>query len=123
MATLIELDLGEGRTVLVETDDEVSVPRSAAGTMGYQPSRRDSALRADLGRVQRTLQGFVDGAVGALRDVDADVERVTLEFGLGLGGEAGIPFVTKGKAEGALRVTVQCNLSRRQQRVALEPEA
>jgi hypothetical protein len=122
MAKLIELDLGEGRTVLVEADDEVSVPRSAVGTMGYQRTGRDGALRADVARVQQTLRGFVDGSVAALRDVSADVERVTLEFGVSLGGEAGVPFVTKGGTQGALKVTVQCNLARRQQRLSLDAD-
>ncbi|MCG6942165.1 MAG: hypothetical protein LJE69_13050 [Thiohalocapsa sp.] len=121
MAKLIELDLGEGRTVLVETDDEVSVPRSAVGAIGYQRAGADGVLRADLARVQQTLRGFVDGSVAALRGVDADIERVTLEFGVSLGGEAGVPFVSKGKADGALRVTVQCNLGRHP-RLSLDPD-
>lgn len=122
MAKLIELDLGEGRTVLVEADDEVSVPRSAVGAMGYQRTGRDRAQRPDLARVQETLRGFVDGTVSALQEVSADVERVTLEFGVSLGGEAGVPFVTKGGTQGALKVTVQCNLARRQQRLSLDAD-
>ncbi|NBC14656.1 MAG: hypothetical protein GVY09_15240 [Gammaproteobacteria bacterium] len=123
MAKLIELELDQGRTVLVETDEEISVPRSAVGAMGYQRTGRDGAWRADLVRVQETLRGFVEGSVGALRDVDAELERVTLEFGVSLGGDAGVPYVTKGGTAGTLKVTVQCNLARRNQRLALDPEA
>lgn len=123
MAKLIELDLGDGRTVLVEADEEVSVPRSAAGAMGYARTGRDGPLRADVAQVQQTLRGFVDGTVAALRDTDAEIERVTLEFGMSLGGEAGVPFITRGDAPGLLKVTVECNLSRRRQRLALDPDA
>jgi hypothetical protein len=35
------------------------------------------------------------------------VDKVTLEFGITLGGEAGIPFITSGKAEGSVNVTVE----------------
>lgn len=123
MAKLIELDLGEGRTVLVETDDEVSVPRSAVSAMGYQRTGRDGAQRPDVARVQETLRGFVDGSVAALRGVDADVEQVTLEFAVSLGGEAGVPFVTKADSAGALKVKVLCNLGRRHQRLSLDAGA
>lgn len=123
MATLIELDLGEGRTLLVETDDEVSVPRSAVSAMGYQRAGREGSLRADLTRVQETLRGFVDASVNGLKEVDADIERVTLQFGISLGGEVGMPFITKGDTGGALKVTVQCNLGRRHQRLALDGDA
>ncbi|MGD9409885.1 CU044_2847 family protein [Thiohalocapsa sp.] len=123
MATLIELDLGAGRTVLVETDDEVSVPRSAMSAMGYQRASREASLRADLTRVQETLRGFVDASVAGLKEVDADIERVTLQFGISLGGEVGMPFITKGDTCGALKVTVQCNLGRRQQRPSLDGDA
>ncbi|WP_058553386.1 CU044_2847 family protein [Thiohalocapsa sp. ML1] len=123
MAKLIELDLGDGRTVLVEIDDEVSVPRSAIGAPGYARSGREGAWRADLGQVQQTLRGFVDGAVAALQETNAEIELVTLAFGVSLGGEAGVPFITRGDAAGTLKITVQCNLSRRNQRLALDPKA
>jgi hypothetical protein len=123
MAKLIELDLGDGRTVLVETDPEVSVPRSAVGALAYQRTGRDGAWRADVAQVQQTLRGFVDGSVAALQEVDADIERVTLEFGLSLGGDSGVPFIAKGGTAGALKVTVQCNLAGRHKRLALDDDA
>lgn len=36
-----------------------------------------------------------------------NVEKVTLEFGIKLEGEAGIPFITSGKAEGSVNVKVE----------------
>jgi hypothetical protein len=115
MAKLVELDLGEGRIVLVEANDDVSVPRSA---VPYNRTGRNVDTRACFDAVSETLRGFTDRAVQALRDVDADVERVTLQFGVSLGGEAGVPFVTQGKADSALSVTVECNLARRNERSA-----
>jgi hypothetical protein len=50
--------------------------------------------------------------------VDADIERVTLRFGVSLGGEAGVPFVTQGKADSTLSVTIECNLAHRNGRAA-----
>jgi len=39
----------------------------------------------------------------------ADVEKVTLQFGIQIGGEAGVPYVTKGTAESNLTITVECS--------------
>ncbi|MCC5625626.1 CU044_2847 family protein [Nostoc sp. CHAB 5715] len=39
----------------------------------------------------------------------ANIDKVTLEFGIKVGGEAGIPYVTKGTAESNLKVTVECS--------------
>ena len=120
MAKLVELDLGDGQSVLVEADEQVSIPRSAVGEMAYQRGPRDTQARVSVGRVQQMMRRFADGAVAALRDMDADVERVTLEFGVSLGGDAGVPFVTKGKGESMLTVTIECDLARRNQRLSLE---
>jgi len=39
----------------------------------------------------------------------ANVDKVTLEFGIELGGEAGVPYVTKGTAKSNLKITVECS--------------
>ena len=38
----------------------------------------------------------------------ANVDKVTLSFGIKLGGEAGIPYLTKGTAEGNLTMQIEC---------------
>ncbi len=39
----------------------------------------------------------------------ANIDEVTLEFGIELGGEAGVPYVTKGTAKSHLKITVKCS--------------
>jgi hypothetical protein len=39
----------------------------------------------------------------------ANINKVTLEFGIELGGEAGVPYVTKGTAKSNLKITVECS--------------
>lgn len=51
MANLIELDLGDSRTVLVESDEDVTVPRSARGSVGYQKVAPDSMRRTEFSNV------------------------------------------------------------------------
>ncbi len=40
------------------------------------------------------------------------VDKVILEFGLELGGEAGIPYITKGTAKSNLKIIVECSPSK-----------
>jgi hypothetical protein len=48
--------------------------------------------------------------LNAFRDLaGANVDKVTLEFGIKVGGEAGIPYVTKGTAESNIKITVECS--------------
>ena len=50
---------------------------------------------------KRTLNAFKDAALD-------DVSKVQLEFGINMGGEAGVPSVTKGTAACSLKITVEC---------------
>lgn len=51
---------------------------------------------------EHTLRAFNNMALGT-------VDRVKLEFGVNVGGEAGVPYVTKGTAECSLKITVECS--------------
>jgi hypothetical protein len=39
----------------------------------------------------------------------ANVDKVTLEFGIKVAGEAGVTYVTKDTAESNLKITVECS--------------
>jgi hypothetical protein len=41
----------------------------------------------------------------------ANVDKVTLEFGIEIGGETGIPYVTKGTAKSNLKMQVECSFT------------
>jgi len=56
---------------------------------------------------QMMLNAVQEGMTGLL-----DPDKVTLEFGLQLGGEAGVPFVTKGTAQANVKVTIEWNLNK-----------
>ncbi len=51
---------------------------------------------------EHTLRAFKNMALGT-------VDKVKLEFGVNVGGEAGVPYVTKGTAECSLKITVECS--------------
>lgn len=56
-----------------------------------------------------TVSGYSDAVLNAVKTgmKDHPPDRVALQFGLQLGGEAGVPFVTKGTAQANVSVTVE----------------
>jgi hypothetical protein len=60
--------------------------------------------------IEQTILSYTNVALNALKNVSsANVNKVTLEFGIKVGGKMGIPFVTEGTAESNLKVTVECS--------------
>jgi hypothetical protein len=78
----------------------------APATMGAQSFKAiESTIRT---YTSQTLKAFENMNGGG------NVSKVTLQFGIRLGGEAGIPYVTKGTAESNLSITVECQLDQKQ---------
>ena len=78
-------------------------------TSSHQTAPRRAATQrmADL---ETTIRAYTRYTLDAFREVgSANIEKVTLEFGVKVSGEAGIPYITKGSAEGNLRITVECS--------------
>jgi hypothetical protein len=76
--------------------------RTAKG-IGDQVNRNFHAMQA-------TIQAYTNYTLEAFKHLaGANVDKVTLEFGIKIAGEAGVPYVTKGTAESNLKVTVECS--------------
>jgi hypothetical protein len=60
--------------------------------------------------LQETIKSFAVNALDSFREIaNANVDKVTLEFGINIGGEMGIPYVTKGSVGSNLKITVECS--------------
>ena len=60
--------------------------------------------------IEQTILSYTNVALNALKNVSsANVNKVTLEFGIKVGGKMEVPFVTEGTAESNLKVTVECS--------------
>jgi hypothetical protein len=60
--------------------------------------------------IEQTILSYTNVALNALKNVSsANVNKVTLEFRIKVGGKMGVPFVTEGTAESNLKVTVECS--------------
>lgn len=88
----------ESKTVsdLPESDDE-------------EPGTRSLRPTVDIRKVHEKIRGYTKFAVGAFKNFsEAEVEEVTIKFGIKLGGKTGIPFVTEGSAESNFEIEVKC---------------
>jgi hypothetical protein len=57
-----------------------------------------------------TIRAYTTSTLNAFKNIAiADINKVTLEFGVEVGGEAGVPYVTKGTAKSNLKITVECS--------------
>ncbi|MFE1747448.1 CU044_2847 family protein [Coleofasciculus sp. H7-2] len=72
---------------------------------------RDNAV-VSMQQARQMIRGYAMYAISAFKDFGAaEIEEVTLKFGMKLGGSAGIPYITEGKAESNLEIEVKCKFS------------
>ena len=113
MTQLVTLTLDDGTVIYVEATEDITVPIPPAGSPA-EPTRTskgtsDQVLRS-FQAMQGTIRAYTHYTLNAFRSMaGANVNKVTLEFGIKIGGEAGVPYVTKGTAESNLKITVECS--------------
>jgi hypothetical protein len=107
---LIEED-GQKYEIYVETKSSPIMPPAIAPE-DYDPNqsmgfREDAVIKMQQAR--QMIRGYATYAISAFKDFGAaEIEEVTLKFGMKLGGSAGIPYITEGKAESNLEIEVKC---------------
>ncbi len=59
--------------------------------------------------IEGTIRTYTSQTLKSFKNMgNSDIHKVTLQFGIQVGGEAGVPYVTKGTAESNLSITVEC---------------
>lgn len=105
----------DGLSILVETDEAVELPAGSA-----KPQRRSLpgvpgglepvANVGDLGRQFVEVQDLIVTCCASLYEGLRrlpQAEKVAIEFGVKLGGEAGLPMLTKASGEANFKVSVE----------------
>ena len=78
------------------------------GAKGLTPGQTTEAILLKMADIQKKIQTYANFAIGAFQHLgSAEVEEMTLKFGIKLGGKTGIIF-TEGSAEGSMEVAVKC---------------
>lgn len=75
----------------------------------YESYGAKDAVIVQIQDIHKKIRGYTKLALGAFKNFsEAEVEEVTIKFGIKLGGKAGIPFVTEGSAESNFEFEVKC---------------
>ncbi|MBE9136558.1 hypothetical protein IQ254_04975 [Nodosilinea sp. LEGE 07088] len=127
MTQLVPIRLEDGTEIYMEATDDVVAPDSASNGADIYGETTRTAKGVNWGTanqaaqihaaqsfkaIEGTIRTYTSYTMNAFKDMaTANVEKVTLEFGLKVGGEAGVPYVTKGTAESNLKITVECSFN------------
>lgn len=86
-----------------KTDSDVPEPEDD------EPVSRAGIPAVNIQDVHNKIRNYTKFALGAFKNfTDAEVEEVTIKFGIKLGGKTGIPFLTEGSAESNFEIEVKC---------------
>ena len=100
----------DGSELYIQYDEAESEELRAVGFV-EDVAERTEKFKAML---VATVRGYSETVLKSVREgMAGDLpEKVTLEFGVQLGGEAGVPFVTKGTAQANVKVSIEWKLNR-----------
>jgi len=118
MGQLTPIKLEDGTEIYIETTDQVN------GTIGVNiPSnaRGDNTPRSLLSNeaqkqvaqsyemMENTIRSYTSSILKAVKDVaSAEVNEVTLKFGVNVSGVTGVPYIASGSAGCNVEITVKC---------------
>jgi hypothetical protein len=115
---LIIQDGDEAIEVFVQskTPSELPIPQEPpAADNDYESYGAKDAVIVQIQDIHKKIRGYTKLAVGAFKNFsEAEVEEITVKFGIKLGGKTGIPFVTEGSAESNFEIEVKCKLPKPQ---------
>jgi Trypsin-co-occurring domain 1 len=107
----IKVQTDAGHEMYIELSEEIMpvAGGESGGTIASAGKAAETIKKLDevgdaIADVCRTLQDRIQTALGTSKP-----SELTLEFGVKLAGEAGIPLVTKGSVEGTFQVTTTWN--------------
>jgi Trypsin-co-occurring domain 1 len=123
MTKLTPIQLDDNTIIYIEASEDVNVPliitaesaeeeEEALIDKGMSPDAVRKQMAQNFQAIQSTIRAYTVYSLNAFKQIpisNANVDKVTLEFGIELGGEAGVPYVTKGTAKSNMKITVECS--------------
>ena len=100
---------------LVEVDDQVAIPKEwpsspqapiSGMSPGYEPIAAGKDIQRNFKEVQDVITECCNGLLVAIDQIPKP-SKVTAEFGVKLGGEMGVPLITKITGEANFKITVE----------------
>ena len=120
MTHIVPIQIDENTVVWLESNQDVIVQSKVENLVeeaetndrtpkGLIPNIPKPPTPTNFASVENTIRSYTNYALNAFRHAAiADVEEVTLQFGIEISGEAGLPYITKGTAKSNLNITVKC---------------
>ncbi len=122
MTKLAPIRLDDNTVIYIEATEEAIVPNinfsapseneeEAPMTRGL-PSIDEAQQQAiqNFKAIEGTVRAYTVYTLNAFKNLAvANIDKVTLKFGVEIGGEAGIPYITKGTAKSNLNIEVECS--------------
>lgn len=125
MAKLIPLQLDDNTIIYIEASEDANlITESTAENedeevitgKGISSQELRQQVVQNFHLVQNTIRAYALYALNAFHQFPiAKINKVTLEFGIEMGGQAGVPFVTQGTAKSNLKITVECSFPQEEQ--------
>ncbi|MEH2294270.1 CU044_2847 family protein [Nostoc sp.] len=121
MTQLTPIQLEDGTIIYIEATNNVDAPsvsievspegeEEALIDKGWDANVAQKQIVQNFQAIEGTIRAYTVYTLNAFKKIPiANIDKVTLEFGIKVGGEAGIPYVTKGTAESNLKITVECS--------------
>lgn len=114
--------MSEVQRIFFEADDNIHELDIDLATPEIEPTfendspydeQRDIQAEAikRMREARQMMRIYAQYALSAFKDFGAaEIEEVTLKFGLKLGGKTGIPYITEGTADANLEIELKCKL-------------
>jgi hypothetical protein len=115
MTQLAPIELEDGTVIYIKATEKVNAPgvRDETEEKKEVLVTRGGGLKKTIQKfksIEGTIRAYTTYTLNAFKEIaTANVDKVVLEFGIKVGGEAGVPFMTKGTAESNLKITVECS--------------
>ena len=115
---VFEDEQGNDYTLFMEAAESLDLPEPTEASNDDDEYERMglSDVKVQLSDIHAKLQNYARYAIGAFQDVPfADVEEVTLKFGVKVSGSTGIPVLTHGSVEGDFHIEIKCKPKKKEQ--------
>ena len=121
MDKLTPIELEDGAIIYIEATENVDTSNINTEANESEESGRttrsgvtsqQARMMQNFQAIESTIRTYTNHTLNAFKSVTTgNITKVTLEFGIKIGGEMGIPYITKGTAESNLRIQVECDFS------------
>ncbi|MCU0525443.1 MAG: hypothetical protein MUF72_11520 [Elainella sp. Prado103] len=127
MSKLQAIQIDENTTIYVEATENTLVPVATAtvetgeetrrsGSKGWEQTSQvvETQVTQSFRAIENTIKTYTKYTLNAFKDAAlAEVEKVSLEFGVNVSGSGGVPYIAAGTMQCNIKVTVECAFPKR----------